>query len=86
MNELKYVRLDMIIWAPEVYASYEELLFSSLKAVKPKVGMDVRVSWQESDILTRYGSTETWPFTLHRGRYRATGYGGRSEVTITEPE
>ncbi|OCK89426.1 uncharacterized protein K441DRAFT_699780 [Cenococcum geophilum 1.58] len=63
MKGLKYVRVNMVIYAPDVKPAYEELLFSSLAAVQGVEKIEARVSWEE-DGQPNEDRGRVWPFTV----------------------
>ena len=67
MKGLKYVRVDMVIYAPYVKAAYEELLFSPLAAVQGVEEIEACVSWEEYDQADEEDGGRVWPFTVRRG-------------------
>jgi hypothetical protein len=66
MKALRFIRVDIGIWAPYVEAYYEELLFAPLVAVHEVKHVEVFASWEEPCQQNRLGDRKEWPFILHR--------------------
>lgn len=69
MEALEYLRIDMVIWAPEVYAAYEHVLFTPLETsgVQGLREFEVCASWSEDEYLQREIRGKIWPFKITRG-------------------